>query len=119
MFALFALAALIASSGNLQEGKCDEYETLLYFLSECPTRCRSCDLNFTLTAGNGLAVSPTHIFSAQAEKAVVHVYSREKGNQEALVPFPERIRSIAVAGAKYGDVLVLGTEGGRLILWEV
>ncbi|KAJ5572507.1 hypothetical protein N7450_009491 [Penicillium hetheringtonii] len=70
------------------------------------------------TAANGLAVSPTHIFSAQAEKAVVHVYSREKGNQEALVPFPERIRSIAVAGAKYGDVLVLGTEGGRLILWE-
>ncbi|KAJ5153429.1 uncharacterized protein N7482_009907 [Penicillium canariense] len=70
------------------------------------------------TNTNCLAVSPSHIFSAQAEKAVVHVYSREKGNQEALVPFPERIRSIAVAGAKYGDVLVLGTEGGRLILWE-
>ncbi|KAJ5111498.1 hypothetical protein N7532_002033 [Penicillium argentinense] len=70
------------------------------------------------TTANCLAVSPSHIFSAQAEKAVVHVYSREKGNQEALVPFPERIRSIAVAGAKYGDVLVLGTEGGRLILWE-
>lgn len=71
------------------------------------------------TTTNCLAVSPSHIFSAQADKAVVHVYSREKGNQEALVPFPERIRSIAVAGAKYGDVLVLGTEGGRLILWEV
>lgn len=71
------------------------------------------------TAPNGLAVSPSHVFSAQAEKAVVHVYSREKGNQEAVVPFPERIRSIVVAGAKYGDVLVLGTEGGRLILWEV
>lgn len=71
------------------------------------------------TTTNCLAVSPAHIFSAQAEKAVVHVYSREKGNQEALVPFPERIRSIAVAGGKYGDVLVLGTEGGRLILWEV
>ncbi|KAJ5377245.1 uncharacterized protein N7496_004654 [Penicillium cataractarum] len=70
------------------------------------------------TTTNCLAVSPSHIFSAQADKAVVHVYSREKGNQEALVPFPERIRSIAVAGAKYGDVLVLGTEGGRLILWE-
>ncbi|KAJ5114726.1 hypothetical protein NUU61_000485 [Penicillium alfredii] len=70
------------------------------------------------TAANCLAVSPAHIFAAQAEKAVVHVYSREKGNQEAIVPFPERIRSIAVAGAKYGDVLVLGTEGGRLILWE-
>ena len=71
------------------------------------------------TTANCLAVSPSHIFSAQAEKAVVHVYSREKGNQEALVPFPERIRSIAVAGGKYGDVLILGTEGGRLILWEV
>lgn len=71
------------------------------------------------TTPNCLAVSPSHIFAAQAEKAVVHVYSREKGNQEALVPFPERIRSIAIAGGKYGDVLVLGTEGGRLILWEV
>ncbi|KAJ5766869.1 uncharacterized protein N7511_004485 [Penicillium nucicola] len=70
------------------------------------------------TAPNCLAVSPSHIFTAQADKAVVHVYSREKGNQEAIVPFPERIRSIAVAGGKYGDVLVLGTEGGRLILWE-
>lgn len=71
------------------------------------------------TSTNCLAVTPSHIFSAQADKAVVHVYSREKGNQEALVPFPERIRSIAVADAKYGDVLILGTEGGRLILWEV
>ncbi|KAF7712917.1 Uncharacterized protein PECH_002339 [Penicillium ucsense] len=70
------------------------------------------------TSTNCLAVTPSHIFAAQADKAVVHVYSREKGNQEALVPFPERIRSIAVADAKYGDVLILGTEGGRLILWE-
>ncbi|KAJ5220215.1 hypothetical protein N7468_009419 [Penicillium chermesinum] len=69
-------------------------------------------------AANCLAVTASHIFAAQADKAVVHVYSREKGNQEALIPFPERIRSIAVAGAKYGDVLVLGTEGGRLLLWE-
>lgn len=71
------------------------------------------------TAANCLAVSPSHVFAAQSEKAIVHVYSREKGNQEATVPFPERIRSIAVAGGKNGDVLVLGTEGGRLILWEV
>ncbi|RDH31369.1 WD40 repeat-like protein [Aspergillus welwitschiae] len=70
------------------------------------------------TAANCLAVSPSHVFAAQSEKAIVHVYSREKGNQEATVPFPERIRSIAVAGGKNGDVLVLGTEGGRLILWE-
>ncbi|KAB8236851.1 putative ribosomal assembly complex component Ipi3 [Aspergillus alliaceus] len=70
------------------------------------------------TPANCLAVSPSHVYAAQAEKAIVHVYSREKGNQEAVIPFPERIRSIAIAGGKNGDVLVLGTEGGRLILWE-
>ena len=59
------------------------------------------------------------VFADQSEKAKLHVYSREKGNQEATVPFPERIRSIAVAGSKNGDIVVLGTEGGRLILWEV
>ncbi|KAL4739127.1 WD40-repeat-containing domain protein [Aspergillus similis] len=71
------------------------------------------------TSPNCLAVSASHVFAAQSEKATVHVYSREKGNQEATVPFPERIRSIAVAGSKNGDIVVLGTEGGRLILWEV
>ncbi|EIT72440.1 hypothetical protein AFCA_009963 [Aspergillus flavus] len=70
------------------------------------------------TPTNCLAVSPSHVYAAQAEKAIVHVYSREKGNQEAVIPFPERIRSLAIAGSKNGDVLVLGTEGGRLILWE-
>ncbi|KAA8645682.1 hypothetical protein EYZ11_005257 [Aspergillus tanneri] len=70
------------------------------------------------TATNCLAVSLSHVFAAQSEKAILHVYSREKGNQEATVPFPERIRSIAIAGSKNGDVVVLGTEGGRLILWE-
>jgi pre-rRNA-processing protein IPI3 len=68
---------------------------------------------------NCLAVSDTHIFAAQAEKAVVHVYSRERGNQEAVVPFPERILSLTLAAPKAGGVLILGTEGGRVILWEV
>ncbi|PGH10562.1 hypothetical protein AJ79_05384 [Helicocarpus griseus UAMH5409] len=71
------------------------------------------------TDSNCLAVGSSHIFASQAGKAVVHVYSREKSNQEATVPFPERIRSLALAG---GDnepgLLVLGTEGGRLIVWE-
>lgn len=71
------------------------------------------------TTTNCLAVSPSHIFTAQADKAVLHVYNRERKNQEGIVPFPERIRSIAAAGGKYSDILVLGTEGGRLILWEV
>jgi len=72
------------------------------------------------TPTNCLAVSASHVFTAQAEKAVVHVYSRERGNQEAIVPFPERIHSVALAGEDHGGgVLVLGTEEGRLILWEV
>lgn len=69
---------------------------------------------------NCIAVNRTHIFAAQADKAVVHVYSRERNNQEATVPFPERICSLALAGEKDGaGVLVLGTDGGRIILWEV
>jgi pre-rRNA-processing protein IPI3 len=69
------------------------------------------------TAPHGIAVSSSHVFAAQADKAIVHVYSRDKGNQEAVVPFPERIHSIALAA---GDaVLLLGTESGRVLAWEV
>lgn len=64
---------------------------------------------------HGLAVSESHIFASQDQKAHVHVYSRARGNQEALVSFTERIRSLSLAG----NVLVLGTVEGRLILWEV
>lgn len=72
------------------------------------------------TNPNCLAVGPSHIFAAQADKAVVHVYSRERNNQEAVIPFPERIHSIALAGELDGaGTLILGTEGGRVILWEV
>jgi pre-rRNA-processing protein IPI3 len=64
-----------------------------------------------------LAVSEWHIFAAQQGKALVHVYNREKGNQEAIIPFRERITCLALA---YKDtVLVLGTEEGRILLWEV
>ncbi|KAL8794745.1 MAG: hypothetical protein Q9195_002699 [Heterodermia aff. obscurata] len=73
------------------------------------------------TQPNCLAASASHIFAAQSEKAVVHVYNRELGNQEAIVPFPERIRSLAFAGDTEQDVgvLVLGTEAGGLVLWEL
>ncbi|KAF2724671.1 WD40 repeat-like protein [Polychaeton citri CBS 116435] len=64
-----------------------------------------------------LAVSRSHIFAAQADKAVVHVFSREKGNQEATVPFPERITCLTLACDE--SVLVLGTAEGRIFLWEV
>jgi len=74
-------------------------------------------LKKSASAPNGLAVSSSHIFAAQADKATVHVYSREKWNQEAIVPFPERIRSIALA--VHDSVLLLGTESGRVLAWEV
>ena len=70
------------------------------------------------TLVNCLAVSESHIFAAQADKAVVHLYSRDRGNLEATVPFPERIGSLAYAGVGTA-LLVIGTEGGRLILWEL
>jgi hypothetical protein len=65
---------------------------------------------------NALAANSTHIFAAQADKAVVHIYSREGGNQQALVSFPDRIHSLGLVGE---GVLVLGTAEGRVILWEV
>ncbi|RFU25510.1 hypothetical protein B7463_g10838, partial [Scytalidium lignicola] len=68
------------------------------------------------TAVNSLAASSTHIFAAQADKAVIHVYSREDGKQEAPVSFPERIRSLALIG---DGVVVVGTIEGRIMLWEV
>jgi pre-rRNA-processing protein IPI3 len=72
------------------------------------------------TNANCLAVSQSHVFAAQADKAVIHVYSRERKNQEAIVPFPEKIHSLALAGGSDGGgTLTLGTEGGRVILWEV
>lgn len=70
------------------------------------------------TKVNCVAISSTHIFAAQADKAVVHVYNREKGNQESTVAFPERIHSLAFMGESSG-YLILGTEGGRLTLWDV
>ncbi|KAK4155346.1 Pre-rRNA-processing protein crb3/ipi3 [Chaetomidium leptoderma] len=63
---------------------------------------------------NCLGVSETHVFAAQHEKAYVHVYSRLRGNQEAFVAFPERIRCLTLVG----DILVMGTAEGRLMLWE-
>jgi len=69
------------------------------------------------TPPNCLAVSASHVFAAQADKAVVHVYNRDKNNQEAIVPFKERICSIALA--LEDTLLILGTEGGSIILWEV
>lgn len=70
------------------------------------------------TRANCLAISYTHVFAAQADRAVIHVYNREKGNQESTVAFPERIHSLAFVGESSGFV-ILGTEGGRLILWDV
>ena len=71
------------------------------------------------TKANCLAVSASHIFAAQTDKAVVHIYNRERGNLEAVIPFSEKICSLALIGRYDGaGTLALGTEGGRLLLWE-
>ena len=72
------------------------------------------------THPNCVAVNAFHIFAAQADRAVVHVYNRERGTQEAVVPFPEKISSLALIGRYDGaGTLALGTEGGRVLFWEV
>src|ERR1700710_2759128 len=47
------------------------------------------------TRPNSVAISDNHVFAAQADKAVVHVYAREKGNQEMTVPFGEKVTALA------------------------
>jgi pre-rRNA-processing protein IPI3 len=80
-----------------------------------PTHATTTILKKSSVPTGGLAVSDTHVFAAQQDKSTVHVYARHKGNQEAVVTFPERIRSIALGG----DVLFIGTQEGRIIVWEV
>ena len=82
-----------------------------------PLVSQDCTFKKSATPKNCLAVSETHIFAAQADKASVHVYNRERNNQEAAVPFPERISSLALAAND--SVLVLGTVEGRILFWEV
>lgn len=87
----------------------------IYAHSLTPSYAVKASFKKSSTPVNCLAISDTHIFAAQDQKAHVHVYSRLRGNQEAFIPFPERIRSLALVG----DVLVLGSAEGRLFLWEV
>lgn len=87
----------------------------IYTHSLWPTFAAKSAFKKSSTPPNCLAANETHVFAAQHEKAYVHVYSRLRGNQEAFVALPERIRCLTLAG----DVLVLGTVEGRIMLWEV
>ncbi|KAL8975393.1 MAG: hypothetical protein Q9197_000374 [Variospora fuerteventurae] len=72
------------------------------------------------TQPNCVAANATHIFAAQADKSAVHVYNKDRNNHEAIVPFQEQITCLALAGQYEGaGTLVMGTQGGRLILWEL
>jgi pre-rRNA-processing protein IPI3 len=88
----------------------------IYVHTLYPTHKVQSSFKKSSTPSNCTAVSSTHIFAAQAEKAVVHVYSTERGNQESLVSFPERINCITLV---HDGLLALGTAEGRIILWEV
>lgn len=87
----------------------------IYTHSLWPTFAAKSVFKKSATPPHCLAASETHVFAAQHEKAYVHVYSRLRGNQEAFVALPERIRCLTLAG----DVLILGTVEGRIMLWEV
>lgn len=87
----------------------------IYIHTLSPTFTTPSAFKKSSTRANCLAVSSTHIYAAQADKAVVHVYSRERGNQESLISFPERIHSIHLLN---DGLLALGTAEGRCILWE-
>ncbi|CAN8100190.1 unnamed protein product [Discula destructiva] len=86
----------------------------IYHHSLWPTFAPKSTFRKTAAPPHCLAVTETHVFAAQHEKAYVHVYSRLRGNQEAFVAFPEKIRCVTLAG----DVLVIGTVEGRIMLWE-
>lgn len=81
-----------------------------------PLRTQRSVFKKSATPPNCLALSESHIFAAQAQKAIVNVYSRSHGNLEATVPFTDRITCLSLACAD--TVLVMGTSEGRLFLWE-
>lgn len=70
------------------------------------------------TAKNCLAVTPSHLFAAQSDKAIINVYNREKQNLESTVPFQEKFTVIEASGGS-GAFIAGGTESGRLTIWEV
>lgn len=112
----FIASTLALENVNFQVPK----DTSIHHYDFQPRQALKAIFRKSSTEKNCLAVSASHIFTAQADKPLVHVYSRERGNQETVVPFPDRIRSIALVGeADGGGVLALGTEGGGMILWEV
>lgn len=70
------------------------------------------------TAKNCLAVTPSHLFAAQSDKAVLNVYNRSKQNLESTVPFQEKFTVIEASGGP-GAFIAGGTDSGRLTIWEV
>jgi pre-rRNA-processing protein IPI3 len=87
----------------------------IYAQAVTPTYAVRTTFKRSSTPAYGLAVSESHVFAAQADKAHVHVYGRGSGKLDTLAVFPERIRCLTLVD----EVLVMGTVEGRLILWEV
>jgi pre-rRNA-processing protein IPI3 len=93
-------------------------DAAIYTFNLHPQLAQTGVLKKSTTGPNALAVSDSHIFAAQADKAVVNVYGRERGNHEATIPFKEKVSVVAVAG-DHGELLAMGTEGGDILVWEV
>ena len=69
------------------------------------------------SAVNCLAVSPSHILTAQSDKSILNVYNRAKGSLEQILPLPEQ--PTAIACSKVGGLVAIGTDSGQIIVWEV
>ncbi|TGZ83340.1 WD40 repeat-like protein [Ascodesmis nigricans] len=80
-----------------------------------------------------VALTKSHLFAAQTDKAVVNVYALGDGKKdgkgagiagtgvtgqlETTVSFPEKVS--ALAASRGGEFVAVGTEGGRVYVWEV
>ena len=95
-------------------------DAAIHFFEHRPLPSLKSSFKKSSTKPNCLAISASHVFAAQSDKAVIQVYSRERGNQELFVPLQEKASSLALVGnLQDASILAIGTEGGRLLLWEV
>ncbi|ANB11450.1 Ipi3p [Sugiyamaella lignohabitans] len=66
---------------------------------------------------NGIVATKSHIIAAQAQKALIHVYSYLKEGVDQKIVVPEKLNCITVSPC--GTWLAAGGETGRLLIWEL
>ncbi|KAK6341903.1 Pre-rRNA-processing protein ipi3 [Orbilia blumenaviensis] len=82
----------------------------LHTFTQTSTFKKSC------TPQNSLALSPTHVFAAQSDKSVLNVYNRSKNQLETTIPLPEQLTAVTCSSS--GGIVAMGTNSGRVNVWE-